>query len=81
MSNLRIRLRDWWRGYTDEDLLSVVKKLRAPLVEPNDVIELTDGEMTAVLSDPRVYRVTPARYKWKTMGYRFRNGRWEYFEE
>ncbi len=51
MNHLRTLLRDWWRGYTDEDLASMREKVYGRAWVPGDSIPLTAPEMRAYLDD------------------------------
>ena len=44
--NLRIRIRDWWRGYTNDDIASVMRKIEGPH-KPGAVIHFTSAEHLA----------------------------------
>jgi hypothetical protein len=46
--DIRTRLRDWWRGFTTDDLISLNAKLYT-VVPPGSVIELTRAEHAAML--------------------------------
>lgn len=48
MSNIRKRLRDWSRGYSDEDVASAREKLRAENWPESRIIEFTPGEYKAL---------------------------------
>lgn len=51
----RVRLRDWWRGFTDDDLASAQEKSdRLKHAEPNMRIEFSDAEWRAHLSVTRL---------------------------
>lgn len=47
MGEWRIRLRDWWRGYTNEDLASAMRKMEAQAECLNGGIGLTWPEYKA----------------------------------
>lgn len=46
MGEWRIRLRDWWRGYTNEDLASVMRKTEGKF-ERGQCIGMTFAEYKA----------------------------------
>jgi uncharacterized protein YbjT (DUF2867 family) len=46
MRKLRIWLRDWWRGYTDDDIRTLAAKLREPR-PPGGTVPLTSREWRA----------------------------------
>lgn len=42
------KIRDFFRGYSDEDLKNVLEKMKAAnTMKPGSIIELTAGEMNA----------------------------------
>ncbi len=41
------RLRDWWRGWSDEDLASVLTKVEVHGMNPGAVIPVTGRELRA----------------------------------
>lgn len=45
---LRNLLRDWWRGFTNEDLVSMLRKTERPPI-PGGVVWLSDPEYKAWL--------------------------------
>lgn len=45
--SIRTKLGDWWRGYTNEDLLSLSEKLRDKR-EPGAIVPLTQREWNAL---------------------------------
>jgi hypothetical protein len=61
--SLRSRLRDWWRGYTNDDLRSLGEKMKTSRVAPEgSVVELTRAEAKALWHvSPEVYLQTAIR--------------------
>jgi hypothetical protein len=51
--NIKQVLRDWWRGYSEADVLSVCAKLKRE-TRPGAVIPITQREEKA-LRDPRTW--------------------------
>jgi hypothetical protein len=40
-------LRDWWRGWSDEDLASVLTKINVHDINPGAIIPVTERELRA----------------------------------
>lgn len=53
------KLRDWWRGYSDQDVESVISKMRVDK-RPGGVVLITNREMMA-LSDERTWNWREAK--------------------
>ncbi len=51
MNHLRTLLRNWWRGYTDEDVATMREKVHGAPVAPGEWNPLTNREMRAYLDD------------------------------
>lgn len=47
MANWKIRLRDWWRGFTNEDLASALRKTETKPGRPGEIVWLSDAEFKA----------------------------------
>lgn len=46
LKKLKIMLRDWWRGFTNDDIASALRKLEKPC-KPGEVVWLSPAEMLA----------------------------------
>ena len=44
-----IWLRDWWRGWSDEDLASILTKVQVHGLNPGAIIPVTERELLAAL--------------------------------
>lgn len=44
---MRIFFRDWWRGWSDEDLASVLLKVQVHGLNPGAIIPVTERELKA----------------------------------
>lgn len=44
---LRNQLRDWWRGFTNEDLASALRKTERTPGKPGEIVWLSDAEFRA----------------------------------
>lgn len=44
--SIRIRIRDWWRGYTNDDVASAMRKTEGPH-KPGAIIPFTSAEHRA----------------------------------
>lgn len=44
---MRNVIRDWWRGWSDEDLASVLTKVKLHELNPGAIIPVTDRELRA----------------------------------
>lgn len=49
------RLRDWWRGYTFADVLTVHEKLGANQFRQNEMILITERELKALTDPAMIY--------------------------
>lgn len=50
---IRESLRDWWRGYSDADMRSVVAKINDPRRHgPGEIIRLTCAEACVLMRSP-----------------------------
>jgi hypothetical protein len=46
--NIRERIKDWWRGYSTTDVISLCKKMNDPLKNrPGNFLKLTQREFNA----------------------------------
>lgn len=46
---IKIAIRDWWRGYTTADILSIRLKMNEDL-RPGDLVPVTSGELKALIA-------------------------------
>lgn len=47
MDKMMIRLRDWWRGFNNEDLASALRKIESSSTKPGAFIPLSPAEFKA----------------------------------
>lgn len=51
MKRIKTWLRDWWRGYSDADVMTLLAKLeKGKGMKPGSTIKLTSGEAKALHS-------------------------------
>ena len=49
MKRIKTWLRDWWRGYSDADVMTLLAKMeKGKSMKPGSVIELTNREARAM---------------------------------
>ena len=60
MDKLRIVLRDWWRGFTNEDLAAALRKTEK-IGQAGQIVWLTPAEMKAWLAFARRHHPVPIR--------------------
>lgn len=59
MLGLRNALRDWWRGFTNEDLASALRKTEGTPGKPGAIVWLSPGEFKAWLAWNRLGNTHP----------------------
>lgn len=42
-----VRIRDWWRGWSDDDLVSILNKINQKDLNPGGIIYVTIAELEA----------------------------------
>lgn len=62
MARLKKILSDWWRGYSDEDVISAAIKMSNST--PGEAIPVTGGEMKAIIKERMSYPQRVVGYQW-----------------
>ena len=50
MNNYKTKLRDWWRGYSDEDV-ETAREIMLADHKPNEVLKVTYGQHRAIIEE------------------------------